>query len=310
MVTAMATTARARNATASSKALACWTRFAAGWLALSLGFSCGDAPAPSETTRSAPAQPPKRVVVIGPSSAETLEWLGLVEPVVGVSDYCSAPAFSALPRVGGQLDPNLERIAALEPDLVVVQGAHPKVEAWCSRNEVRFLPLKTQSVADWRAEVQLYGAWFQVANVDARLAAWDQRYADAQAAPGEAPPRVLIVASRDPDRITRLLVAGRGSYLGELLEHAGGHGLFADHERDYFDLAEESLLQLQPEVILELSGQQSDRERQELWKEAFPEIPAAQHGRVYGLTEDFVYLPGPRMLETVRLLRERLLFGE
>lgn len=266
-------------------------------------------PSPSESA-APPSSPPERVVVIGPSSAETLEWLGLVDPVVGVSDYCGAPAFSALPRVGGQLDPNLERIAALEPDLVVVQGAHPKVEGWCARNEVRFLPLKTQSVADWRAEVQLYGAWFQVEDVDARLAAWDQRYADAQAASTEAPPRVLIVASRDPERVARLLVAGRGSYLGELLEHAGGQGLFADHERDYFDLAEESLLQLQPEVILELSGQQSDAERLALWQAAFPELPAVQNARVYGITEDYVFLPGPRMLETVRLLREKLLFSE
>lgn len=269
---------------------------------------------PQEPTTSAatelPAKAPERVVVIGPSSAETLAWLGLDQAVVGVSDYCSAPAFASLPRVGGQLDPNLERIAALEPDLVVVQGAHPKVEAWCTRSGVRFLSFKTQSVADWREETALYGKWFQVVDLEARLNAWNQRYDDAGAQGLTDATRVLIVASRDPERVARLLVAGRGSYLGELLEHAGGQNLFAEHERDYFDLAEESLLQLQPEVILELSGKQPDAERIALWQSAFPELPAAQNGRVYGITEDFVFLPGPRMLETVRLLREKLLFSE
>lgn len=310
MVTAMATTTRARNATPSSKARVWGARICAGLLAIALSPSCGEPPSAPEADRSAPAQAPERVVVIGPSSAETLVWLGLDSAVVGVSDYCSAPAFASLPRVGGQLDPNLERIAALEPDLVIVQGAHSKVEAWCARNDVRFLPFKTQSVDDWREEAALYGGWFRVADIDDRLQAWNQRYANAAAREVSAPQRVLIVASRDPERVTRLLVAGRGSYLGELLVHAGGQGLFADHDRDYFDLAEESLLRLQPEVILELSGQQSDAERLALWQAAFPELPAVQNGRVFGITEDYVFLPGPRMLDTVQLLREKLLFTE
>lgn len=287
-------------------------RFFAAALSLGLLGSCGadDGAQVKGRPVGRPEFIPQRVVVLGPSSAETLEWLGLVEPVVGVSDYCGAPGFSALPRVGGQLDPNLERIAALEPDLVIVQGAHPKVEAWCARNDVRFLPFKTQSVDDWRDEASLYGSWFRVDDIEDRMQAWDLRYADAGAQEVTAPQRVLIVASRDPERVTRLLVAGRGSYLGELLVHAGGQGLFADHDRDYFDLAEESLLQLQPEVILELSGQQSDAERLALWQAAFPELTAVQNGRVFGITEDYVFLPGPRMLDTVQLLREKLLFTE
>lgn len=265
------------------------------------------------TPAEVPLEPPSRIVVIGPSSAETLEWLGLADRVQGVSDYCSAPAFAALPRVGGQLDPNLERIAALEPDLVIVQGAHPKVEAWCARSEVRFLAWKTQSVEDWRLEVRTYGKWFQLGEAQDRLDAWNARFADA-AAPAatesDPAPRVLIVASRDDHSITRLLVAGRGSFLGELLEHAGGASLFAGHERDYFDLAEEDLLQLQPDVVLELSGTQSDAERQALWADAFPELPASRNARVFAITADFVYLPGPRMLETVQLLRQKLFFEQ
>lgn len=275
-------------------------------------LGCGEG-APTAEFSGAPTKPPARVVVIGPSSAETLEWLGLAERVMGVSDFCSAPAFSALPRVGGQLDPNLERIAALEPDLIVVQGAHPKVEAWCARSEVRFLAWKTQSVEDWRLEVQTYGEWFQLSDAQDRLDAWNTRFADAAApaaADPDSAPRVLLVASRDDERIARLLVAGRGSFLGELLVHAGGAGLFADHERDYFDLAEEALLRLQPDVVLELSGSQSDAERQALWAEAFPELPASQNARVFGITADYVYLPGPRMLETVQLLRQKLFFEQ
>jgi len=55
-----------------------------------------------------------------------------------------------------------------------------------------------------------------------------------------------------------------------------------------------------------LGGEQSDPARLELWRDAFSLLPAVRDGRVYGLTEDYVFLPGPRMLDTARLLRAKL----
>lgn len=285
-------------------------RLAGSLLAGCLTLGCGQE-TPADTAGDAWAQrtgPPERVIVIGPSSAETLAWLGLAESVVGVSDYCADPALEGRPRVGGQLDPNLERMAALDPDLLIVQGAHPQVEAWCQREQIPLLAWKTQSLAAWREEVRRYGELFDCsARVEQQLADWDRSFAAASAPATEAAtPQVLIVASRDPERITRVLAAGRGSFLGELLEHAGARSLFADHERDYFDLAEEALLQLRPDLILELGGSGTDAERLALWRAAFAELPAVKNEAVYGLTEDFVFLPGPRMLETLQLLREKL----
>ncbi len=251
---------------------------------------------------------PQRVVVLGPSSAETLVWLGLASHVVGVSDYCAAPELSDRVRVGGQLDPNLERIAALQPDLVVVQGSHPRLKEWCAQSGIAFLPHKTQSIAGWRDEVLSYGERFEVlSRSEDQLAAWNAEYARlAEQAEASLRPRVLIVASRDSERITRVLAAGRGSFLGELLDHVGGSNFYADHSRDYFDLAEEALLRVKPEIILELGGEQSDADRLALWRDAFSQLPAVRDGRVYGLTEDYVFLPGPRMLDTARLLRDKL----
>lgn len=255
--------------------------------------------------------PPQRVVVIGPSSAETLVWLGLHDRIVGVSDYCAAPELAELPRVGGQLDPNLERITTLKPDLVLVQGSHPRLEAWCEQQQTQYLAWKTQSVDGWREEVRHYGARFEIAaHAQAQLAAWDRSYAELADSgltdPSADACKVLIIASRDSERIARVLAAGRGSFLGELLEHVGGANVYADHQRDYFDLAEEAILHVQPELILELGGAQDDLERLELWQEAFPQVPAVRAAQIYGLREDFVFLPGPRMLETAELLRSKL----
>jgi cobalamin transport system substrate-binding protein len=277
-------------------------------LGLGLGLvACGADSTPA-TAPLVGGPVPQRVIVIGPSSAETLVWLGFESSVIGVSDYCSAPELADRVKVGGQLDPNLERITSLQPDLVIVQGAHPRLKEWCARSGVAFLSWKTQSIASWHKEVLAYGARFGALDrCEDQLADWDAEYARFAAPNGSAlRPRALIVASRDPERIARVLAAGRGSFLGELLEHVGGANFYADHTRDYFDLAEEVLLRVKPEIIFELGGEQSDPARLELWREAFSQLPAVRDGRVYGLTEDFVFLPGPRMLDTARLLRAKL----
>jgi len=256
--------------------------------------------------------PPERVVVIGPSSAESLAWLGLQDSVVGVSDYCAERTLAERPRVGGQLDPNLERIAALQPDLIVVQGAHPKVETWANNAAVAYLPLKTQSVAAWQAEVIFYGELFGCQALAAQqLEEWssqlEQLKLQASALTEQAsPPRALLIASRDQNRIARVLAAGRGSYLGELLELAGGQNIFADQQADYFDLAEESLHEQGPEVILELGGEQSDAQRLQVWRESFAQLPAVQHQRVHGLSDPAVFRPGPSMLSTAQQLHALL----
>jgi iron complex transport system substrate-binding protein len=277
-------------------------------LAAALGLlACGSEARP-ETSAALGGPVPQRVVVIGPSSAETLVWLGLGARVVGVSDYCASPELADRARVGGQLDPNLERIASLQPELVIVQGSHPRLKEWCAQSGIAFVAQKTQSIDGWRNEVLSYGVRFEIlSRCEDQLAEWNAEYArmGVTLEPSQRP-RVLIVASRDSERITRVLAAGRGSFLGELLDHVGGANFYSDHARDYFDLAEEALLRVKPEIILELGGEQSDPERLALWREAFSQLPAVRDGRVFGLTEDYVFLPGPRMLDTARLLRTKL----
>lgn len=285
-----------------------WLHAALFGLGAALGLlACGAESAPT-TDPLVDGPVPQRVVVLGPSSAETLVWLGLESHVVGVSDYCSAPKLVDRVKVGGQLDPNLERIASLQPDLVIVQGSHPKLKEWCAQSGIGFLSRKTQSIAGWREEVLSYGERFEILDrCEDQLSDWDAEYGRlAVTVEASMRPRVLIVASRDPERITRVLAAGRGSFLGELLDHVGGANFYSDHSRDYFDLAEEALLRVKPEIIFELGGEQSDPARLELWRDAFSLLPAVRDGRVYGLTEDYVFLPGPRMLDTARLLRAKL----
>src|SRR5258705_6083382 len=74
---------------------------------------------------------PRRIVSLSPNVTEMLYGVGALDQVVGISDYCTYPPdVNRLPSVGGWHNPNLEKIAALRPDLVIADdGQAPFVEA-------------------------------------------------------------------------------------------------------------------------------------------------------------------------------------
>ncbi len=277
-------------------------------------FACAPAGPPPASEEG---QLPRRIAVLGPSTVETLYALGQGGLVVAVSDYCVEAAAAELPRLGGQLDPSLERLAAADPDLVLVQGEHPRVADWCRRSGIRFRSFQTDSVAGWVEETgalgQLLGAEEEAAalieQVGAELARIEAMGAAAGtradgARPAATRPTALLVVSRSPETATSLLVAGSSSFLHELLVLAGGRNLVEANPRDYFDLNEEALAVADPDLILEFHPPAGDALA--AWRRSFPELRAVRAGRVHRLDQDFVLLPGPRMVQTARLLQELL----
>ena len=248
--------------------------------------------------------PATRAVVIGPSTAATLAAFGISKQVVGVSDYCSDPAFAHLPRVGGQHDPSLERIAALQPDLVLVQGASPSLQEWCSKSQITFQNFRTDSWAGWLGEVEVLGELFGKKEQATQLRKEAQSKLNRVSGTTKVSPTVLLVVGRRKGEASGLVVAGAASFLSELLVVAGGKNAAGENARDYFDLNEESLLRLAPEVVLEFLP--PDNRTQELWRKAYPNIPAVRNGRVWPVTEAWAVEPGPRMPDTAALLADLL----
>ncbi len=250
-------------------------------------------------------------MVLGPSTVENLFALGLGDRVAGVSDYCVAPGAERIVRLGGQLNPNLESLAALRPDLVLTQGRLPGLEDFCRRQGFPLLSLATDTWAGWQAEIGRLGTLFGVEERAGRLVDKARKEMAALATnrnPSPRPTPALLVVGRRAGEAGGLVVAGGASFLSELLGFAGGRNVFADNERDYFDLAEEALVRAAPEVIFELRPGSSESEAQVLkaWQAGFPALPAVRSGRVVLLTQDFILLPGPRMPAVTRLLAEAL----
>lgn len=271
------------------------------WLGMTL-LACSPEPAAPAAGTSA------RIVAIGPGTEANLAALGLADALVGVSDFCTIDAERTVPRVGGQTNPNLERIATLAPQLVLVQGAHPRVAAWCRSAGVEFRAFTTDSIAGWRDEVRWLGERFaKTAESEALLAGFDRALEELQS---DAPPRrtLLVVARRD-GQASGILAAGAATYLSSLLAAAGGSNVLPPGAVAYPNVNEETLIRLDPEAVIEFrpgTEDAGDADALAVWRRSFPDLTAVREGRVGVVRHPEALIPGPRMHEVARAMHALL----
>lgn len=248
--------------------------------------------------------PPERVVSLAPSITEILLDLGARDRIVGVTVYDRDPALDGIPRVGGWVDPDLERLLALRPDMVLLTRAQvPFVGPKLERLGIPYRAVSATSLPDILASVDSLGRWLGLPHETKVLRErLESALREALRMRPQTPLPALFVVDRRPDQIADLYVAGKGTYLDSLLSLAGFRNVVQG--RGFLPLGVEALLALRPQVILELS--QSGEADPEAWKQ-LPEIPAVSRGWVFELDRDLFAHPSSRFpLALKRLLRLRL----
>lgn len=253
------------------------------------------------------------IVSLGPHLTEAIFAMGEGHRLTARGAYDDhPPAVRDLESVGDYLDPNLERIALLQPALIVLPGAHRKVADFAQLNQIPALPVHMDCFASIEAGIAELGAALGVPDRAAALNS--QMRADAEALraklAGATRPRVLIVTQRDSADLGTLYTAGGPSFVSEMVELAGGDNIFGTVDQAYFTASKESVVAAAPQVILEFHAGQSMTERQRQryiddWQ-ALRELPAVTNYRVYLVEESFALRPGPRIVEMAERIARRL----
>jgi iron complex transport system substrate-binding protein len=252
---------------------------------------------------------------MAPNVTETVFALGAGERVIAVTNFCTYPPEARRkPRVGGYFNPNLERIVALEPDLVLMQTPIEKVVALCRERGVEWLAVGMSDLASVCRGIELLGDRLGLRDEARRLRSELESGLDntsgraAGFGMGRPRVRVFLCTGRAPGTLSGLGTIGPGGFLAEIIEIAGGENVFADAVTQYPQVSKEALMKRAPEVIVEARpGSRLDEAGLEKLRRewsALSSVPAVRDGRVHVLTDDFLLVPGPRLVRTARLLAE------
>ena len=252
----------------------------------------------------------KRIVSLVPAVTEMLYAIGAGERIVAVSSYDTyPPEVKRLPRVGALLDPNVERILSLTPDLVVVYGSQDDLKTQLARAGIGVFDYRHAGLADVTATLRALGERTGDAAKARELAARieDGLRAIRARVQGRARPRTLLVFGRERLALRGLYASGGIGFLHDMLEAAGGANVFADVKLQAVQASTEQIIARRPEVICEVRAANSafpsgDRDAElKVWK-VLGAVPAVRNDRVHFLFDDRIVIPGPRVVEGTEAL--------
>jgi len=255
----------------------------------------------------------ERIVTLAPNITEMVFAMGQGQRVVGVSSFCDYPAEVApIENVGGYTNPDLEKLARLRPDLIILAGYHEKVAKFAQKNGIPVVQLQIENLASILNAIQRIGDALSCIEEAEILRSRVQGELEAvrKAAEGLPKPTVLIITSRQTHDLDSLYTAGGSSFLSGLVELAGGTNIYKDTSQAYLEASKETIVVRGPEVIIEFhAGERLSQEEKARYVadwDQLSSIPAVKARRVHIVTEAYSLRPGPRVAQTARIIAKVL----
>ena len=240
---------------------------------------------------------PARIISLVPAATEMLFAIGAGPRVIAVSSFDhEPPAVQSLPRVGALLDPDVERIISLRPDLVVIYGSQDDLSRQLERAGIGRFFYRHGSLADILTMLTSLGA--RTGDVDgaARVVAAIRTSLDETRArvAGRPRPRTLVVFGRAPGSLRNVYASGGIGFMHDMLEAAGGDDIFADIARESVQATTELILARAPDVILELRAGDETAPDLDAWN-TLAAVPAVRTHRVIALAGSDLITAGPHV---------------
>jgi iron complex transport system substrate-binding protein len=252
-------------------------------------------------------QPVHRIVSLAPSVTETLFALGLGDRVVGDTDFCDyPPEAKKKTHIGGPVDPNIEAIAALHPDLVVATRSINRLASVDSLERLGIPVYATDphTVEEVLASTERLGDLLGAGdagrtlsmNLRERLSRMDDKLA------GLPPQNVLMVVWLDP-----LISIGRESFLYDGLRRAGAHSVI-DTSQPWPNINLEQVIKLQPKYLIFSSddSRQVQRQLAELEERPAWQLLDAVRDRKFIVVGEALSHPSPRLIDGIEQLARAL----
>ncbi len=244
--------------------------------------------------------PPQRIISLAPNITEILFALGLKDKIVGVTRYCNYPREAlTLERIGGMVDPDLEKIVSLHPDLVIAFRGNPL--SLIRRFKDLDLPVfvlesgrKIESVFNLIEKIGLVtGREEKAAGLSSMLRKDLEKIQISLMDVTYKPKVFLDLYGKE------LWTCGRESFLNDLVATAKGINIAGEFSRSWLPYNREELIFQDPDHIIIIANSKEDFSSTTSWLASEPslrDLRAVQKGNLHYLHEDLVTRLGPRIL--------------
>lgn len=278
-------------------------RLAALIIALAAGWPAAAAVVVDDRGRAVDVPvPPQRVVTLSPSLTETVCALGACSRLVGTDRYSNWPAqVQALPKLGGLDDAQIERIVALQPDLVLAAVSTRAVDRLASLG-LRVLALEPANLAQTQRVIERVAV--ALGDAAAGPALWQALNGRVEAA------AALVPAARRGQRVyfevaSTPYAASEASFIGELLARLGLANIVPGALGPFPQLSPEFVLRAQPDLVMAAQRHLDEMPRRPGWRQ----LQALQAGSQCGFAPasyDALVRAGPRLAEAAEVLADCL----
>jgi iron complex transport system substrate-binding protein len=259
-----------------------------------------------------PLASPRRIISLIPAVTEMLFAIGAGPQVIAVSSFDRyPPEVEKLQHVGALIDPDVEKILSLRPDLVAIYASQADLRTQLERARVPVYVYAHAGLPDITATMRSLGERVGRGREAAGLSSRIESRIDAirQRLTGQRRPRTLVVFDREPLALRGIYASGGIGFIHDMLNAAGADNVLADVKQQAVQATTELILARRPDVILELRGDPiaAEARRREIavWQ-ALSSVPAVQAGRVYFIDQQLTVIPGPRVADAIELIAHTL----
>lgn len=249
-------------------------------------------------------QSPQRIISLAPSITETVFAIGAGSQLVGVTKYCDFPvATESLPKVGGFVDPNIEAIVSLEPDLVILLANHSRVIKQLKQLNINVLTVSNASLSDIQQTITIIaertGHQSQAEKIITKIHNRIEFIAEKVAE--KTPPRVMIAMGHSigTEQVKQVFIAGNQDFYNDLIQLSGGVNAYQGANLKIPSVSVEGIMEINPQVIIDIFPEADDHHtdlNQALkgWHK-LKYIDAVKNNRVHIIEENYATIPGPRI---------------
>ncbi len=243
----------------------------------------------------------ERIISLAPNLTENIFAVGAGDRLIGDTTYCNYPPEAEnISRIGDTINPNLERIIALKPQIVFVSTAS-QIEAFTEtlqRQNIAVFVTNPQNIDGvYKSLAQIGEITGETEKANQLIESLKKRAAAVEAATGSATRlKVFVQISREP-----LFTIGKQAFITDLVARAGGVSATANINEAYPKFSKESALALQPDVII-LSESEDNREPNDVFKNS----PAVKNQKVFRINADLISRPGPRLVDALEQIAKAL----